>query len=324
MTEANGDNSQNIAHGETGRRLKAARETAGLELQALADQLHLRPAIVRAIEEGDYGSVPSELFLKGYVRSYARHVGISDDEMIAVLSRELAIIHGTDDSASDERVADGRHLPLEENRRRRRVMSLVGIALVVLVLLLLPFIWPDNGSDEAPVEETTGDTQQPVELPDRQASRSDSRGASIDDIEPALGQVEVLDESAEQPSVEQEPSGSREPAVTDQPASAGQETAAIPPQAPVSESPEEASLQLTFNDDCWVEVVNGEGNRVIARLASEGDRIEYSGPAPFEILLGAVSAVDQLEFMGEPVNLSDYPSRAGRVRFQLAARDFSN
>jgi len=60
---------------------------------------------------------------------------------------------------------------------------------------------------------------------------------------------------------------------------------------------------MSFNDACWVEVVNGEGERVIVTLAEAGRDIEYEGPGPLEVLLGNVDAVAGIRFNGEPIDM---------------------
>lgn len=72
-----------------GELLRQGRERLGLSVSAIADEQHLRPSVIQAIENGDYSKIDSELFLKGYVRAYARQVGLDADAVIADLNREL-------------------------------------------------------------------------------------------------------------------------------------------------------------------------------------------------------------------------------------------
>ena len=66
----------NVSAEPVGQQLRRAREKAGLSLAAVADQQHLRVSVIQAIESGDYSKIDTELFLKGYVRAYARQVGL--------------------------------------------------------------------------------------------------------------------------------------------------------------------------------------------------------------------------------------------------------
>src|SRR5690554_3881501 len=83
----------NASHPEpqatAGERLRKAREAAGLTVAEVAERQHLRPAVIKAIESGDYRQIDSELFLKGYVRTYAGQVGLDPDSVIRQLDREL-------------------------------------------------------------------------------------------------------------------------------------------------------------------------------------------------------------------------------------------
>ena len=55
--------------------LAAAREAKGLSIEDISRQLKLSTAQVRALEADDHASLPSPVFLRGFLRSYARMVG---------------------------------------------------------------------------------------------------------------------------------------------------------------------------------------------------------------------------------------------------------
>jgi|GEM_PF-1794236 len=65
-----------------GSLLRKAREAAGLTRVEVAARLHLRVSIIEAIEEDDYKKIPRLVFAKGYLRTYARFLGLSGDEIV--------------------------------------------------------------------------------------------------------------------------------------------------------------------------------------------------------------------------------------------------
>ena len=65
-----------------GARLRSARNRRGLSLAGVAEQLHLDTAIVQAIESDDQSALPEPIFVQGYVRSYARLVGLPEEELV--------------------------------------------------------------------------------------------------------------------------------------------------------------------------------------------------------------------------------------------------
>jgi len=72
-----------------GERLRIAREQQGLSVQETAERLHVIPRYVRAIENAEFSQLPGLVFLKGYVRSYCRLVGLPENSLIADLEHEL-------------------------------------------------------------------------------------------------------------------------------------------------------------------------------------------------------------------------------------------
>ena len=70
--------------GETaGRQLQYAREQRGLDLARVAAELRLTPATVLALETDDYTRLPSPVFVRGYLNSYARLLGIDPEPVLA-------------------------------------------------------------------------------------------------------------------------------------------------------------------------------------------------------------------------------------------------
>ena len=68
-----------------GELLVAARGARGLSIEAVAQQLKLSPRQVRALEQGDYGLLPGRTFVRGFVRNYARLVGLDPEHVLAAL-----------------------------------------------------------------------------------------------------------------------------------------------------------------------------------------------------------------------------------------------
>ncbi|MDX1590076.1 MAG: DUF4115 domain-containing protein, partial [Oleiphilaceae bacterium] len=219
--------------------------------------------------------------------------------------------------------------------------------LVVLVLVLLPFIWPQSDGPDTGEAQPSGSEEQ------RQPSDTEtgadigtdgfenSSGARNNEVSPALNEVETLDAPSSEPAPVEEDGSDASTGSNGN--TAGQPSSSEPlepvePQPPRVESltdsnesapdgrdaQQQVRLEIRFRDDCWVEVVNGEGTRVVARLATAGDQVRYSGPGPLSVLLGAVGAVERAEFMGQTLDMDGYPARAGRVRFQLAQNDFDS
>lgn len=59
-----------------GQRLRAAREQRGLSIEEAADRSRVGASFLRALEGDDYRLLPDELYLVGFLRDYARFLGL--------------------------------------------------------------------------------------------------------------------------------------------------------------------------------------------------------------------------------------------------------
>ena len=70
------------------------------------------------------------------------------------------------------------------------------------------------------------------------------------------------------------------------------------------------TLSLTFTEECWVNVVDADGEVIISRLYSPGDSVQVKGKAPFEIILGNVNGAS-ITLNGQPATLN--PNGLNRI-----------
>jgi transcriptional regulator with XRE-family HTH domain len=68
--------------------LKEARESKGLEIEEAARELKIRPYYLEILESGDISSVSSEIYIVGYLKTYAKWLGISSNEIVLRLKSE--------------------------------------------------------------------------------------------------------------------------------------------------------------------------------------------------------------------------------------------
>ncbi len=347
------DTQQPVVSEPAGQQLKRAREQKGLSVSAVADAQHLRPAVIHAIEDGDYRQIDSELFLKGYVRTYARQVDLDPDAVIATLDKELEPIRQEKAQAEELNPL----VDIERRRRqKRRMAKLLFFLLVIAIAVFVGLRFLDNTGTTTPAPAAPDSTDAAPETVEPEPDSSDASDAATDaeqtgteddvtvaetaavDPEPVIDEPTVTDESVPAPSEQQreltpasdsesgeagrpveEPvtvssddiDESRVPVVTSAPEPAFEESAQ--PNAAVGS----ARLEMTFSDECWVQVTDSAGNRLVGSLQRNGDRIEVSGRVPIEVIVGAVDAIESIRFDGEPVDMSGFRVVNNRAEFTL-------
>lgn len=74
---------------EIGRKLREARQSAGLSLAEIADAIRVRPVYLTAIEAGEFERLPALPQTVGFTRAYARHLAVDLDGPLSALGEEV-------------------------------------------------------------------------------------------------------------------------------------------------------------------------------------------------------------------------------------------
>lgn len=73
-----------------GEDLKRAREERGVTLRKISESTHIGMRFLQAIENDTYDELPGGIFNRSFVRSYARHVGLDEDQVVARYDQQFA------------------------------------------------------------------------------------------------------------------------------------------------------------------------------------------------------------------------------------------
>jgi len=68
--------------GEVGDRLRRAREAKGLTLDQMEEITKIRRRYLQALEDEDYGQLPGEVFVRGFLRNYALALELDAEEIL--------------------------------------------------------------------------------------------------------------------------------------------------------------------------------------------------------------------------------------------------
>lgn len=76
---------------EIGELLYNSREARGLQLDEVACQLKVGRAYLVALEQGDVSQLPEEVYVLGYLRGYARILGLNSEEIVSRFKQDKDI-----------------------------------------------------------------------------------------------------------------------------------------------------------------------------------------------------------------------------------------
>ena len=118
-----------------GEFFRHVRETKGLTLDAVASKTCIHPDFLRALEDNNFAKLPDQVFAKGFVRSYARSLGLDENEAMRRFVDSAGAFY--EKQGERERL---RQKEVEDDRRRRTSRQVVAgatvVGLLALVLLL--------------------------------------------------------------------------------------------------------------------------------------------------------------------------------------------
>ena len=73
-----------------GEELKRERELRDISLKEIAEATNISIRLLEALEQNNFGVLPGGAYTRGFIRSYARHIGVNIDEMVDAYQQELA------------------------------------------------------------------------------------------------------------------------------------------------------------------------------------------------------------------------------------------
>lgn len=132
---------------DVAERLRRTRESRGLSIERLSTLTKIPVRALAAIERSQFDQLPGGLFTRGFLRSYAREVGLDPDEVVREYLAEVA----PPEVAAQAPIGPqpGPHTPLHVERRN--VLSLSGIVVTLAVLAGVIYLI-SNQTPPAPVE----------------------------------------------------------------------------------------------------------------------------------------------------------------------------
>src|SRR4029079_15972685 len=72
-----------------GEELRRQRELRAISLREISDATKINIRFLEALEQNDFKHLPGGQFNKGFIRAYARHIGVSGEDMVNAYLLEL-------------------------------------------------------------------------------------------------------------------------------------------------------------------------------------------------------------------------------------------
>lgn len=303
--------------------LRAAREQQGLSLEDVAARTRVRPAFLQALEEGRYDKLPGPVYTRGFLKLYARAVGLDPATVVEAWERQTKpwavpkVASPRPQRGERSRPWCGSDPLLRSMEPRQRLRSAASATLVVVlaavagawllstatkgpaqdVRRLVLSVEPGDGTkpgrmsgeaggvaDEVPTTPSTPALQSEPALP--ASGQASGPAAGVGGTWPADAQARL------EPPVPPQPA----PAPPSQPASAPSNPAFGPARQDGSE--EGVEVVAVVREAGWIEAF-ADGQRVFSGTAQAGDRLTWRARRLLSLRFGRAEGVE-LVVNGKP------------------------
>lgn len=281
-----------------GQVLKAARLAQVMNAQDIARQLRLSEKQIEAIENDDHSKFPNQIFLRGFIRNYAKLVREDTKKFSQLLGETFP---PTSTQAITFSVDGTPFIPDHKKSKGNLIILLI----VVLVSSLLVYeVYRSAGDDpktnenieNGTVAETIIQLETEIEqVPeDNQNQLSSVIKSNGSDFNVLIEEVEVDQQGGDSLDKEQKV-----------------ETALEVEDKPV-ESGGGGTLRFKFTGESWVEVKDVEGKKIFSQTSPGNTEETVNGSPPFSLTIGNAASV-RLFYNDEPVDLILYTNTNGGV-----------
>lgn len=120
-----------------GEELRKEREIRGISIKEIADATKVSSRFLEAIERNDFDRLPAPVFTRGFIREYARYLGLNSDDAV---NRYMQFVEESDATGEKGRFGLRDTGPREDPNAHSQFAAL-WVILIVAALLAVAALW---------------------------------------------------------------------------------------------------------------------------------------------------------------------------------------
>ncbi|MBM6761239.1 helix-turn-helix domain-containing protein [Megamonas hypermegale] len=264
--------------------LRETREQKNLSLEDAEKGTNIRKLYIKAIEDGNYDKLPGEVFLKGFMKTYAKFLGLDGQKIIEQYKAEksgVKLLPNNDEKTIEaEQSQPAEKTTVEADLKKEEKIEKQPEKTTVDKPATKPVPNIDNFNESKKYLETKNSS----------GSKKNVFIIVIIIILIIVGAVAFLSNQGS----DSQPAADTQPTTEQTQPQQQQAQQPAPAPAPVSGS----DVTATFSQDCWTEV-KVDGNTVLSETVKAGSSLNWKGNNQVEVTVGNAGAVD-ITFNGQP------------------------
>jgi cytoskeleton protein RodZ len=277
-----------------GQQLLAERQRQGLSIPEVAQRLKYAPRQIEAVESDNFKALPGLTFVRGFVRGYARLLGIDGDILVRALERSAELDSGPTTVQLQGVSGTRAQFPSGGTSHKAAWPWLLAILLAVAGIGgYSVYNWqaPNDLLPQASVRQAPVTPQTQVVL----------EGAAVPQSQPAGAPSQLV--------VPDTDPASQDTVVT------GTTNAAAAKAADLGPGHSQGRVKLVFAGESWTEIRDAGGKVLLSRKNAAGSEQSADGTPPFDLVVGNAREV-KLYYNGAEVDMTPY-TKVSVAKFQL-------
>jgi cytoskeleton protein RodZ len=273
-----------------GAHLRQAREQSNMSMQQVADRLYLDMGVIKALEADNYERLPPAIFVRGYLRNYAKLMEIAPEKIMEAYEQMVQHPHAPSITPQMKQKKQ-----TSSNDLWFKLITLVIILTLMALMALWQFYPPSmrestdiNSTENADASDWNGfETSSDSYLPNAQFNANNDSSLSTATSNENASTASSTDDTT---SVEE------------------------------TTTPKTKTVRVHIKGRAWMKVTDANGKKLFGGFGRTGNILPLEGMPPFYFQVGNIDGVD-VEYEGERHSIRVYPKQRGRNIYVVGGED---
>ena len=236
----------NQAAQELGALLKAKRTEKNIAIGEVAERLKFSAKQIESLESGDYKGLPEPIFVKGFIKTYGRFLGLDTDQVTSLLNE---VFPSQVSAAPAAAVADNQSsLNFQDQKKSKAFPKWLPLVVVAAVVVGAVYLWQSKSTEQ-----------------NRQQEKSTLEVGDVAQLQLATDNVQVVPMKAS--------------ATASAPVSASAPAAA-------SAAVADGSIQIKVRYRSNLIVTDADGTPLHSGIVASNSSHQFKGKAPYQVRIG--------------------------------------
>ena len=257
----------NQAAQELGALLKAKRTEKNIAIGEVAERLKFSAKQIESLESGDYKGLPEPIFVKGFIKTYGRFLGLDTDQVTSLLNEVFPSQVSAAPAATA--IENQTSLNFQDQKKSKSFPKWVPLVVVAAVVVGAVYLWQSKSTEQ-----------------NRQQEKSTLEVGDVAQPQLATDNVQVVPMKA---------------------SATNAASAAVSASAPVAASAAVAdgSIQIKVRYRSNLIVTDADGTPLHSGIVASNSSHQFKGKAPYQVRIGYATG-SEISFNGQAIDIKNH------------------